>query len=1151
MRDATIATKLGANQSDIANTVDANKAIILEGADPALTKKIVDKWQKQDDYTSRINDLTSEGIGISDADIDAAITSTSAKVERELRNAGNNVIYNEGMLDEAGNIKIRSTILEADGNMSQIDTSRSLKYDDIHDVFINPENNFVVSNLTSPNFYFGKNRDRLVQAYERLGYQSAAINKALTSQFNNITRGLGKSSLGKLDNLLKYGDEQEAVYSVSQLMTTGVNGIQLSKKEAVAYAQTRHMFDELWRLEDSALSAQFRAQGLKKINTSPAYQGQGRQTVYAKPYDSIDAARTAYTKEATHKLVKLPVIGDSKVKALSVAELEDYYNDGFVLTRAIKSENNLFDAQGTKVMWSLEEAGNISDITGGVLNYRKGYIPKIGDKEYWFVKSRNTGSATFEYGDDLESSFTLATAATKDDAEKFAMRYNATKTADEAEALVLSDREVEQVLAGENVVKQYGGLFTGARSTRHIPHIVGGQEGPREFINVYEAMQRNINHIAKRLPMAEYRIGNEKVWLNTAAQHVPNWKLDNISFDEAAAMIADPVLTPGIPARQRNFLITSARQIRYINGVHTLGEEAFKASMQGAGLAMESAGKKLSKLGVPGAKGLGDEMAKYMYANKSRDPITAVKGATFHLFLGMGNPAQYFIQGSGATIAMSMHPISAARVLPKIPMYTVLDNIPNPATRRRAAYALESKMKSVGLLRKDSTFADDYLAWNSTGIREGIIHTNVDAVSVYNSHPIDVLGAHKFMQTAGKLSTAPYSAGELVNARMSYFIALDRAKRAAKGRKLTADELKGVVSRAEQFRLNMNNANKAEYQKGFWAVTTQFMSVNARFFEALMGGQFTAFERFKLIAGQAALFGALGIPMADYLAKNMLESVGVEPTDDVAGMYYEAREGVMGYLLTQMGAEGVDVVPRIALGEGFAQQVLSLAAEESYPPLLLIGPSASSGKKALEVIQGVVNSTKMMMSADEMEAGDFNTLLGLYKDWLVELPSSTAKARVALDVMENRMLQDKYGRPILFSDPTKLEEILLLVGFNPKELQDYYAANISMIKDSRKKSKELKQVFKQWSKLTTQIQEGKIDAARASQLFTSFITSSYSPADLPEFLSYIQEQAVLGNDPNLDIVLKVLEDSHSELLTNSTKFSNIMLRFGKEQGETE
>lgn len=1134
--DGATAAKVGVNRMDAANSADMAKVDMLEGADPDMTRLIMNEWEKQDTMLSRIPTLLTEGMGIQQAEKIAALEHRVKAITRAVRARGDTVSHATGKLKPDGSIEIKADVVESGTGTKKVETTNDyLKLDDETGRFREVGMNTPESLLTSPNYHFRSDRDRLLQAYERIGYQSAALKQVLATSFNDVTKGLGKNSLNKLDEILKLGDEAEEVFSVGRLTTTGVSGKVLTQNEAIAYAKTRALYDQLHRLEDIATTKSFNAQGLRRVTTSSMDEGMPPVVSYAKPYDDINGAWTSYSKDQ-HQMVKLPSIGSSKVRAQTRDDLVSWYNQGFVLARALKQEDNLFQAAGTRVQWALVKADEVQAIKGGVLPYKVGYVPRIGEKEFYFAKIADEG-VSFEYKVDSDVSKTLATFESKTDADAWVARYNAGVPKGEALATTVADRQLEKVVTDANQLKRYGGLVSGHRSGRDIPHVnLAGVEVPRTFENSYVAMQRAIDHVSRRLPMSEYRFGVEKVWLNTAADFIPEIKIRNYSFDEAVGLLSNPA-TRGLDHRAKTFLETAAKQIQYHNGVMSKGEEAWEGTMKGIGNTFEK---------IPGGKG----MARWLYKRDSADPISAIKGATFHLMLGAGNLAQYIIQGSGATIAMAMHPIHAAKIMPKLPMYTVLDNIPNHVTRAKAAHTLEKWMQKSGMLAKDTTFADDYLAWNRTGVREGIIHTNVDAANAYSANPLSSVTASKFMTGASKLSTAPYSAGELINARMSFFVALSEQRTiGTAGRKLTNSDVAAAVAKGEQYRLNMNKANKAFYQKGMLSVTTQFMSVNFRFMEAMLGTAFTGKEKSALIFGQAALFGTLGVPFLDVATRHSLGAFGFDPDQVLPQFYNDFREGLLGLALGAADIDDVDVVNRVALGEGFADQIVRLSTEAETPLMFLAGVSSIPGQRGIDSIQGIVNTIRMVKSADEIEAGDMAFAVDQFARYIAEVPSSSRKAIFAYHAYNSRMFQDKNHIPIVFNDNNPLEDLMIAVGFNSKSLSDYYELKFDNMDIEKRRRETTKLIIRTWKSVDEAVQAGNMDATRGHQIFASGILSSFSnPEDVTKILGAIQDNATLNNDKTLTELLKILGNYHSDFISAGQKMNTVILDEAAKRG---
>jgi hypothetical protein len=152
--------------------------------------------------------------------------------------------------------------------------------------------------------------------------------------------------------------------------------------------------------------------------------------------------------------------------------------------------------------------------------------------------------------------------------------------------------------------------------------------------------------------------------------------------------------------------------------------------------------------------------------------------------------------------------------------------------------------------------------------------------------------------------------------------------------------------------LSLGRANRAQFQKGFTSVPTQFLQIQAKVLETILGksGNFTPAERIGLFLSQAMLYGPAGMFAGNYVSKYALYFAGVDQIDlnnwdkeDVA----LANGGVTDYTLALLGIDG-SMSDRAALFNGMDQSIVSLWTKENTLAEWLLGPSGVPLKRVWE-----------------------------------------------------------------------------------------------------------------------------------------------------------------------------------------------------------
>jgi len=769
--------------------------------------------------------------------------------------------------------------------------------------------------VTSPTV-FARGLTRVdVDAAQIMDMQTAKVYKELSllqlkavAPLGNLLRPKNKKRLAEVNSVLLEGDKfldettgaRGAVFDVDTLR--GVYN--LDEDQVHTYYSINRIYNHLWALRNNSKREEMVALGYKGIEA-------GDQTTFGKGFDTPAAAKQAMIEGKVSNIFDTTT--GKQLSELSEEKLEQLYERGKVLVR---TEDAFNAGEAGKYTHILIEAEGVTDLPTQVLPRKKGYIPRVSEGGHWFVK---------EYGSDLINGEPTANAFLRThryfdnqaDAKKYAESLRAKEKAlnpkltDEQLSKKFKaeeDREKEIVATATGSFSHGGGgLYTGARSEDGILFGLNGDEGTR--LNAFEALSRNISNVSRMVPINQWRLGLEQRWINTA-------RALGVEVDGFGSLPESIEST-----RKGAFLNKMANQIRDWQGFPSREEQIYKATTQR--LHEWALGKDLKTT------------SKLTGWLMDKDPISAARATAFHSLLGWFNPAQLWVQAQGMSVASS---IAAGTRLTEVTRQTSgltllgAKGFDNTARTKWAA-------KAAGISVDELKYIHDL--WKKTGYEDSVLQT-ADHAAAMKGHGI----AMDALKSAADRGLVFYRGGELLSRRMAFTTALSEYREANKVTEISDDALKSIMTRTNNLLLNMTKANRAPFQKGLLSVPTQFFQVTAKTLESATGANrnFTPNEIGRIMAGQIALYGTAGIPLASMGVMYGMEALGFtqDDLDNNPVLVKTLNDGFWGF--TALGVFGVDaeVSKRGSLLRGVTEQMDNWIFSDNDIGKLMLGAFGST-----------------------------------------------------------------------------------------------------------------------------------------------------------------------------------------------------------------
>lgn len=884
--------------------------------------------------------------------------------------------------------------------------------------------------------------------------QAARSVNQLTKQFQDIEKGLSKDQLKELDTLLLMGDEAGEVYKFNDLIDgvieiKGVGKHKVDRAVVDAYYAKRVFFDELHSLRDYYMRRQLAFEGFKDVSYVSKVGGRASHLM-ARTVDADTVARSRETLvyDLTGEVNKRAKY-INKDTASAFVENKGYKYVELAEPRTIR---------GKRVKYAiLDETDQlakpqISELPPKVLNYSKGYIPRIYQKGYYFVKSDIDGSTAFA-------------AETRELAMKWA-RQATEESQDGARFSVKFDGEMDGSESMVENAKSFGGLYTGTRSKKPLEvKKEGGEFEKARRADNNDATESYIQSISNVMPLNEYRSMLVTRWENTVRQLLEaEGKVDaakRLSFRNKKERIG---LSNSVMEAEMEDMRS---YISHMAGVST--NEEIKTANFMANLADHMYGKPI----------VGGKVRDWVLNHLDDDPIVALKGLTFNLHLGWFNVRQLFVQAQNASIAMSISPQHAPGAIKDAMALRAVIFSENPDVWR--------KMGEMAPGVDADDFVKNVEQFKRSGLLDGIVRQGD-----WNNHATGV--AHqsfKTFRTVAKAGQLFFKEGELAARMMAWGIARRRLPKDA--------TIQQISDETTRLTMDLSTANSAKWQQNILGVPTQFLQVQAKFLENVLptalGGstRWSPAEKWSAFGGQVALYGTIGIPVAQDAASYAAELMGITP-QEYAEKYPEVvegiEEGVVGILTSALGIEN-NLSTSGSLVQGLFSNNSVTKMVRAWNEMLIdgdttvaiddiIGPAASSIKRAASPMVTLWDNARILWTTPSAENAAF--ALREFGDDILSMTSTWSNAKKALH-LHSLGLQSRKGSTMIA--PDKFEELsdvsLVMRGMGfPFDIEQAYYEQKSRVLDKKKQLRSSRQDLQHaWNRYLV---HGNLDRLKTEEL---------------------------------------------------------------------
>lgn len=854
------------------------------------------------------------------------------------------------------------------------------------------------------------------------GMQSAVLRRQMADTWKVTDKGLNSKSRQAVDELLIAGDEavdelgnQGVVFKPGDLLAGNVQTAsgkrKYSMEEVKAYYAKRAFFDEAHALQNHIVKRKLEFLGFKEARwTNPVTNMEEVQV--ARPMPNFQG----FTTDAEELIVAPGLKGSgSTVIRRGDLDIASANEQGLVPVRLL----NPIKVDGKNVNWGVLPVGGkgekamIADLPPQVLNKIPGYVPRISKPGYYYVKDINNGNRT------------VGRFKTKEEAQAWRdAQHNTQATAntpaDELVNLhVLADRDFDALGAITEDADVYGGLYTGSRNRQGI---FEGDLLANEMtrLSTGQSVQRMVDAIANVMPMNEYRLAVIEKWKNGVKQALKKF---NVPSDKAIwRALDDPQEWKDVPLN-----IIEDNKLRE-------GLENYREYMIDSLSIPHNSENSWNKYMMKIADMLPNSKVRDLTVSLAhKNPINALKGATFDAYLGWFNPRQLYVQAQNAALAASMYPTKAPGAF-------------GMAMAQRGFLFMNKVDKDLvtkatkGLIQPGEV--DDALEslaqFKRSGLRDGVMRTG-DYDANLGGFSNGAMEGYRKLASNGRIF---FEEGESFARLISWNIARKNWIEANPGKAIDDIAIRSIADDTLRMNMNMQRENAAWWQKNaLTAIPTQFLQVQAKFIENVAGsifgnGRWTPKEAGMALVGQMILYGTAGVPLAKEIsgwAKEEASGSELAFNVDNPGWAKAIDQGLWGTFFSVLGFDnnfsdpgsiiaGLDDNIVWDLIGGFADIARGESTEISFsaPSAGVVGRGGSAIITTIDAVRDITTAPTIETAGDSV-LKSIDAFASITSTWsnarkiaylhkLGGIPDKKGNITVSLENLEDTSLQSLVAR---------------------------------------------------------------------------------------------------------------------------------------------
>lgn len=1012
--------------------------------------------------------------------------------EAEFQNAVFNFIEPVKVTDEG--FTMRYTWEMPGGQKYNVTEERNWKLSDVG-TLIEDNPNFspasakviALRNALSPDVKLKNLTPNLVQDLTDAGMQSSRIRNELVRAFKSLNEGLSKKEILSADTLMDAGDQARKVFSLEELKITGVDTAEgfrtYTDNEVRAYYRKLAFNKQLHGFANNDLRRKLDFVGAKHIKIYPEVDG---SKVYKDMFGIPKENWAGLPSDIDKQKVFVPgLTKGNDVHPYKSLDIEKLKEDGYLPVELITRFKN---EKGESAAWALikpNHTGDYKKLPDQVLNENPWYVMRSYKQGYYYVKDTKTRE-------------TVGVFERKKDADAWALNQNELNAVDESSTAGLyksfRDRELSTIDMLAEEANSYGGLIYGSRKSTELT--LNGGKDALQRAPYGDAMQKYIERISETMPLVEYRMALKQKFINTVNQLAKAEGLD-YGLNPSADWLTSPILIGDTQMRESMNLLREYLKQQFRSW--SVDEKRWHNYMMSMAEMMEG---KFGKLGNKAA----DRLVNIAH----KDPVVAMRSATFGAHLGWFNPRQIYVQAQNASLAISMYPKHGVSSVND--MFKMM-----PLARITSDEALEAiKTKNMFGL---GDMVDEYRELKRSGLVDSILR-NADYDAMKEGLTPGTVSSVKGLYQAGLI---PYEVGELSSRMVAWGVA--KRNLGLQGKRLTDSEIRDTLRETFRLHMNLQRENAAWWQTNALSIPMQFTQVQAKLIENVVrglagkDGAWTRGEAGAVLAGQILLYGTLGVPMAEGMVEYLSDKAGMSP-EELQKTHPNISEflsdGINGLLFQTLGFDNQFGGDTASLLAGLDNNTVADLIKMSYATFsgeftsetfgdVVLGPTGSTLKRTYDGAIDTVNTLRALAHRPTFEQVGHG-IIGVADD-IASMTSTWSNARKAYFLYNTKQIMSKQGNVIIGEQNLSGLDLFDIIGQGMGFTADVEASFWALKKTNRENAKYLSDIKKDVKRITLDfISPGPHEGnySRFSNLLYLF-TSSLDPQEYNDMMKEISK----------------------------------------------
>lgn len=570
---------------------------------------------------------------------------------------------------------------------------------------------------------------------------------------------------------------------------------------------------------------------------------------------------------------------------------------------------------------------------------------------------------------------------------------------------------VDQDQTGINGLLESQGRLFYSRKGEHLRDFRGDLA---PTFDAYETLNMSLQNITKLTSFADYKAASIERWASTFRKYT---NLSDNSSDWEVFMNGQ--LNKDLPSHLMQGAEGQRDVIRRILGHQTPWDRSKDQIYRQFAEWVDGPGGS-----TPMRKMLSDARLKWW--SKDARPADALRGLVFDKTMGFWNPVQVPLNLGSSYVALTIGG-------PKKGMNALINS-----------WYLRSYLTDAGDEKWLSHFADQGV-WKKTGFKDAeefktfMRHSKESGVMNVgdSNYLINKFGPSASISSMGNKVHQIRTSGRMLlhktwqyNKMIAQSIAWQELRETMPNVSYKSKEfLNKLAGRTEELDMNFSKESQAAWQQGWTAIPTQFWSYWVNLADAVLGKQFSAAQKRRLVIGQVFLAGSAGMPFIGGLDNLYSQQTGDIP--DPSTFWGGLRRGALDELIYLTTGADVEAGARIGSGNEAIDTVREIMGYSAYGETSLLdvfgGASYSVLKNAGKTVIDLVKHAAYESGGDTGVEVTRDTILGLASQI-----NSVGNLTKAYSIFKYGTVKSASGR-IVSQDAPTAEGFAQAIGFRPAD----------------------------------------------------------------------------------------------------------------------